>query len=49
MKSADITLEMAEMVVGWGGNRPAGISLGRWNAIVKFVLSRAVLNTLVLH
>jgi hypothetical protein len=42
MNSADITFEMAEMVVGWGGNRPAGISLNRWNAIVKFVLSRAV-------
>jgi len=42
MKSADITLEMAEMVVGWGGNRPAGISLSRWNAIVKFVLCRTV-------
>lgn len=40
--SADITFEMAELVVGWGGKRPAGISLSRWNAIVKFVLSRTV-------
>ncbi|MDB4770589.1 hypothetical protein OAG60_00795 [bacterium] len=42
MKSANITFEMAEMVVGWGGKRPAGISLNRWKAIVKFVRSRIV-------
>ncbi len=41
MNTADITLEMAELVVGWGGNRPAGISLSRWNAIIKFVHGRA--------
>ena len=42
MNSADITFEMAEMVVGWGGNRPAGISPSRWNAIIKFVRRRGV-------
>lgn len=42
VSSANIEIEMAEMVVGWGGNRPAGISLRRWKAIVKFVRNRTV-------
>ena len=39
MRNVNISIELAEMIVNWGGDRPSGISAGRWSAIEKYILA----------